>query len=125
MLSSTSNKAKWFPNNFSKNFNLDDWSISVAAFTTRTNMKLRNISVTPKIARNVITNVDSSKVSGPDCIPVVLLMNCEAELSYMIAELFNMCLKESCLRDCWKVSLVVPVFKNAGERSTTKNYRPG
>ena len=114
MLSSTSNKAKWFPNNFSKNFNLDDWSISVAAFTTRTNMKLRNISVTPKIARNVITNVDSSKVSGPDCIPVVLLNNCEAELSYMIAKLFNMCLKESCLPDCWKISLVVPVFKNAG-----------
>ena len=26
------------------------------------------------------------------------------------------------LRDCWKVSSVVPVFKNAGERSTAKNY---
>ena len=25
---------------------------------------------------------------------------------------------------CWKVSLVVPVYKNVGERSTAKNYRP-
>ena len=25
---------------------------------------------------------------------------------------------------CWKVSTVVPVFKNVGERSATKNYRP-
>ena len=33
-----------------------------------------------------------------------------------------MCLKESCFPDCWKVSLVVPVFKNVGERSTAKNY---
>ena len=33
-----------------------------------------------------------------------------------------MCLKESCFRDCWKVALVVPVFKNAGERATGKNY---
>ena len=33
-----------------------------------------------------------------------------------------MCLKESCFPDCWKVALVVPVFKNAGERSTAKNY---
>ena len=33
-----------------------------------------------------------------------------------------MCLKESCFGDCCKVSLVVPVFKNVGERSTTKNY---
>ena len=26
--------------------------------------------------------------------------------------------------DCWKVSSVVPVFKNVGERSTAKTYRP-
>ena len=26
--------------------------------------------------------------------------------------------------DCWKVSSVVPVFKNIGERSTAKNYCP-
>ena len=25
---------------------------------------------------------------------------------------------------CWKVSLVVPAFKNVGERSTAKNYHP-
>ena len=35
-----------------------------------------------------------------------------------------MCLKESCFRDCWKVSSEVPVFKNVGERSAAKNYRP-
>ena len=33
-----------------------------------------------------------------------------------------MCLKESCFLDCWKVLLVVPVFKNAGKSSTAKNY---
>ena len=58
------------------------------------------------------------------CIPVVVLKNCEHELSYKLAELFNKCLKESCFPDCWKVSLVVPVFKNVGERSIAKNYRP-
>ena len=26
--------------------------------------------------------------------------------------------------DCWKVSLVVPVFKNVWERLTAKNYHP-
>ena len=34
------------------------------------------------------------------------------------------CLKESCFPDCWKVSLLVPVFMNVGERSTAKSYRP-
>ena len=65
-----------------------------------------------------------SKASGPDCIPVMILKNCEPELSYILVELVNKCLKESCFPDCWKVSLVVPVFKNVGERSTAKNYRP-
>ena len=50
--------------------------------------------------------------------------NCELELSYILAELFSKCLKESSFPDCWKVLSVVPVFKNVGERSTAKNYRP-
>ena len=66
-----------------------------------------------------------STSSGPDCIPVVFLKNCELELSYILTELFNKCLKESCFPDCCKVSSVVPVFiKNVGERTTAKNHRP-
>ena len=74
------------------------------------------------MVKKVIINHDLSKTSGPDCIPVVVLKNCEPELSYILAELFNKCLKESCFPDCWKVLLVVPVFKNVGERSIAKNY---
>ena len=54
----------------------------------------------------------------------MVLKNCEPELSYILVKLFNNCLKESSFPDCWKVSSVVPVFKNAGERSTAKNYCP-
>ena len=81
-------------------------------------------AITPKMVKKVIMNLDSSKASGPDCIPVVVLKNCEPELSYILAKNFNKCLKESCFPDCWKVSLVVPLFKNVGERSTAKNYHP-
>ena len=91
---------------------------------TRTYLKLYNIYVTPKMVKIVITNRDSSKASGPGCISVVVLKNCEPEHSYKLAELFNMCLKEFCFSDCWKVSSVVPVFRNVGERSTVKNYCP-
>ena len=44
--------------------------------------------------------------------------------TYILSELFNNCLKESCFSDYWNVSLVVPLFKNVGERSTAKNYHP-
>ena len=102
---------------------LDDSGISLPVFLSRTNMKLHNISVTLKMVKKVITNLDSSKASGLDRIPVVVLSNCEPEISCILAELSNMCLKESCFPDCWKVSSVVPVFRNVGKRSTAKNYR--
>ena len=121
-MSSATDKAKLFAKNFSKNSNLDYSGISLPVFPSRTNLKLHNILVTSKIVKKVVTNL--SKVSGADCIPMVVLKNCEPELSYILAELFNKCQKESCFPDCWKVSLVVPVFKNAGERSTVKDYCP-
>ena len=85
---------------------------------------MHNTSVTPTMVKMVIMNLDLSKASGPDCIPAEALKYCKSELSYILAELFNKCLKESCFPDCWKVSSVVHVFKNVRERSTAKNYRP-
>ena len=124
VLSSASDKAKLFAENFSKNYNLDHSGISLHVFPSRTNLKLHNISVTLKLVKKLIMNLDLSKASGPDCIPVVVLKKCEQELSYILAELFDKCLEESCFPDCWKVSSVVPVFNNVGERSTAKNYHP-
>ena len=124
VLSSTSDKAKLFAENFSKNSNLDDSGISLPVFPSRTHLKLHNISVTPIMVKKVTMNLDLSRASAPDCIPVVVLRTCEPEISYLLAELFNKCLKESWFPDCWKVLSVVPVFKNVGERSTAKNYCP-
>ena len=124
VLSSASEKAKLFAENFSKNSNFDDSGISLPVFPFRTKLKQHNISVTPKMVKKVITNLDLLKASGPDSILVVTLKNCQPELSFIIAELFNKCLKKSYFPDCWKVSSVVPVFKNVGERPTAKNYRP-
>ena len=81
MLSSGSGKARFFAGNFSKNSNLDDSDISLPVSPSRTNLKLHNISVTRKMVRKVVMNLDLSKASGPDCIPVVVLKNCEPELS--------------------------------------------
>ena len=100
MLPSASDKAKLFAENFSMNSNLDDSGISLSVFPSRTNLKLHNISVTSKMVRKVVTNFDLSKASGPDFIPGVVLKNCEPDFSYILAELFKKCLKESCIPDC-------------------------
>ena len=75
------------------------------------------------MVEKVITNLVSSKASVIDCIQVLVLKNYEPELSYLLAELCNIYLKEYCFSDCCKVSSVVPVFKNVGERSV-KDHPP-
>ena len=112
MLSSASDKSNLFAKNFSKDSNLDDSDICVPVSPSITNLKLHNVSVTPKMVKKVI---DSSKASVPDCIPVIVLRNCEPEFSYILAELFNMCLKVYCFPDCLKVSSVILLFKNVGK----------
>ena len=73
-------KAKFFAKNFSNNSNLDDLGISLLIFPSRTNLKLLNISLTPNMVKKVIINLVSSRAPGLDCIPVVVLKNCESEL---------------------------------------------
>ena len=89
-LSSSSAKTNLFTKNFSKDFNPDDSGISLSVFPSRTNQKLHDISVPPKMVKRFLTNIDSSKASGPDYIPLVVLKNFEPELSNKLAELFNM-----------------------------------
>ena len=101
VLSPSSDKAKLFAEKFSLNSNLDDSGISLPVFPSRTNLKLHNISVTPKMVRKIVMNLDLHLV--PIVFQWVVLKNCEPELSYILAELFNKCLKESCFLDYWKV----------------------
>ena len=63
VLSSASDKAKLFAKNFSNNSNLDDSGISLPVCPSRTNLKLHNISITPKMVKNV-TSYDFG-VFGP------------------------------------------------------------
>ena len=67
-----------FAKNLSKNYNLGDSGISLPVVASRTNLKLHNISIALKMVKKVITNMDSSKASSPDCIPVVVPKNCKA-----------------------------------------------
>ena len=52
-----------------------------------------NITVIPKLVEKSMTNLNLSKVSGSDYFPVVILTNCEAEISYILAAYFSICLK--------------------------------
>ena len=66
MLTSASDKVKLIAENFSGNSNLDSLDISLPVFPSSTNLKMHNISVTPKMVEKVLKNLNLSKASGPD-----------------------------------------------------------
>lgn len=72
---------KLFAEIFSRNSDIDKSGILLPVLLSGTNLKLHNISITPKIVKNVITYRDLSRASDSDCIPVVVLKKCEPELS--------------------------------------------
>ena len=51
VFSYASDKSKLIAKNFSKNSNLDDSDIFLPVFPSRTNLKLHNIYITPKIIK--------------------------------------------------------------------------
>ena len=74
VLSSVANKAKLIAENLSKNSSPGDSVIYLPGFLSRTNLKL-HIFLTHRLLIKVITNLDSTKVYGHDCMPVVVLKN--------------------------------------------------
>ena len=124
VLSSLSDKAKLFTKNFLRNSYLDGLGFSLTTFSSRTNLKLHNIPVTPKLVKKCITNLDLSKGSDSDGILVVVLKNYEPELSRKLTELFNMSLKEAFPQIFERSHLWFLYFLNVGERSADKKYCP-
>ena len=62
MLSFESDKAKLLAKNCSKSSYLHDSCISLPVFPSRTNLRLHIISITPKLVKNVITNLGSNEL---------------------------------------------------------------
>ena len=116
MLPSASDKANLFAENFLNYSNLDDLGISLPAFSSRTNLKLHNISVTSKMVKKVAMNLDLPKASDPDCIQVVILKNCELELSYWLISVLRSLVFQIVGRFHQWVSSAVSVSKNVEER---------
>ena len=121
VLFSAFGEAKLLAENFSKNSNVHDSDISLPVFLCRTNLKLHNISVTSKMVTKVIMKLDFSKTSGPDYVPVLVLKNCEPELSHVLAELFNSFLNKSSFPDCWKAGTTLGNY--FGLQSTCSHVR--
>ena len=71
VLSSASDKAKRFVERFSKSSN--ECVSELPSSSLNANLKSDNISIFSKIVKKIISTLDSSKTSGNDSIPVMVL----------------------------------------------------
>ena len=124
VISSSIDKAELFAKNFASNSNLDDKGCALPNYSSKTDKSLSSFTVSAKEVAKLIKALDSTKATGPDNIPVIVLKNISPELSPILAKVFNKCLLQKCFPISWKISSVCPVYKNSGDRSSPSQYRP-
>ena len=84
---------------------------------------LRHILITEAEVEDMLTILDTSKATGPDCINPRLLREATPVLKYLLCKLFNISLSLSSFPSEWKLANVTPVFKKDSP-GILKNYRP-
>ena len=124
VVTSSIGKSKIFASTFARNCSLPVTGQYLPEFPSRSRVSLDDVDISPSKVAKIISNLDSTSASGPDRIPVTVLKHCLPELSDILSRLFKKCLSETCFPSCWKCASVVPVFKNSGDRSDSRNYRP-
>ena len=71
---------------------------------------------------NEIMNLNDKLGVGPDDISVIFLKNCACILSYVLCKIFNHSLLSGVFPEAWKLSYIVPLFKN-GNKAEVQDYR--
>jgi hypothetical protein len=70
-----------------------------------------------------IALIKNSFTAGHDQIPAFLVKDCKTIFIQPLLTIFNASLRQSTFPSLWKISKIIPVFKN-GDRSIIDNYRP-
>ena len=124
MATTSAEKAELLCSTFAQNSSSEDDGRALPIFPKRSKSTLNIPSITVKQVRKIIAKLDSSKSSGPDGIPVVVLKECAPELAPVFTKVFNRCLLQGEFPKCWKSASVVPVPKKCNDSSHPSNYRP-
>ena len=71
-----------------------------------------------------IRHLNKKSCPGPDTISPIFVSNIACFLASPLAEIFNSFLLHSYCPPEWKESVVIPIYKGKGDRTSTCNYRP-
>jgi hypothetical protein len=93
-------------------------------FRTRTQASLNTFIITRETVRNLLLGLDLSKGGSEDGISNRMLKLVVTSIDVPLTRLFNLFLEHGSFPSCWKLGIIVPVFKNKEPKSCPGNYRP-
>ena len=73
---------------------------------------------------DIITGNINNKASGPNSIPNNILLLVRDYIADPLADIFNLSVSTGIYIDKLKMSKIIPIFKEKGDKCFTKNYRP-
>ena len=82
----------------------------------------KHVNISETTILEILSKLETSKAWGPDNIGNLVLKNLPA-LSKFLLILFKAAISKGCFPSFWKLSEVIPVFKDE-DRADVKQYRP-
>jgi hypothetical protein len=116
-------KAHLFNNYFAQVFN-DDSETVIPLYDGAEVPSIVVPCFTTDDIKSVLKSLNVNKACAPGDVSQLVLKKCCDVLAPSLSVLFNVCLSLGVLPLKWKKTDVIPIFKNKGDKSHVKNYRP-
>ena len=101
----------------------DDLSAPFPFVRPRTDQALSDVRFRVAAVERTLPQLNPSKATGPDGIPVRVSKTCSAELAQPLSTWFTQCFQTGIQPKTWKIANIVPIFKRKS-KSLPSNYRP-
>ena len=96
--------------------------LPLQSFVTDLRLDIINFDEAKVLA--LIRSLNVNKAHGWDEISIRMIKICDESLVKPLMKIFNLSLASHRYPDSWKKGNIVPVYKNKGDKSVVKNYRP-
>lgn len=84
---------------------------------------ISTVVFTPELVENKLRSLDESKGAGFDEYPSYFVKHCASGLCLPLSIIFNKSIQSGTFPAVWKTALLVPIYKNSGDKSDVSNYR--
>ena len=124
LVTDTPEKANIFNLFFADQCSLIDTDSVLPPESFNTNLRLNTVIFDESKILTFIQELNTNKAHGWDNVSIQMVKLCGESLVKPLMEIFQLSLDSGIFPEIWKKANVVPVFKNKGDKSAVKNYRP-